>query len=231
MKRIFILICFIFFTGCKAEYNVFFENNQIKESLNITSLANDENFKNSIDDFYSNSIFLVDYNIDTGDMSNSEIISKYSIYNKSIIKNDNLYGLELGYDYDLDREYKDSSIVHSLFNNFTITNTYLKAYEIKNIFSYYPNLDEISITFKSDKVIEDSNADKEEDGIYYWNINKDNYKDKSVIVKYSLENNYINNLINSKNRNNFLYIILGVMGIVILISTVVIYEKVKNSNK
>ena len=231
MKRIIILICFIFFTGCKAEYNIVYENEQIKEFFSIISLDNEVSFKNSINDYYNNSTLMVDYNIDTGDMSNSEIILKYPIYNKSIINKDGEYGLQLGYDYELVGDYKKSSIVHTLFNNFTVTDTYIKAYDIKNIFSYYTNLEEIEITFKSDKVIEDSNADKVEDDIYYWNINKDNWDNKTISLTYSnSKGNHIKNVVNS-NSSNILYIILGVIGIGILISVIVIYEKVKNSNK
>lgn len=231
MKRIIILICFIFFTGCKADYNLVYENGQIKESFSIISLVNDENFRNSINDYYSNSILMVDYNIDTGDMSNSDIISKYSIYNKSIINNDGGYGLQLGYDYELVGDYKNSSIVHSLFNNFTVTDTYIKAYDIKNIFSYYSNLDEINISVKIDKIVETSNADKIENSIYYWNINKDNWENKTISLTYSnSESDHIKNIIESSS-SNILYIIFGILGVCVLISIVVIYEKVKNSNK
>lgn len=231
MKRIIILICFIFFTGCKAEYNVVYENDQIKESFSIIFLDNEVSFKNSINDYYNNSTLIVDYNIDTGDMSNSEIILKYPIYNKSIINKDGEYGFQLGYDYELVGDYKNSSIVHSLFDNFIINDNFFKAYDIKDIFLNYNDLEEIVISFKTDKKVESSNADKVEDDIYYWNINKDNWENKTISLTYSnSKDNHIKNVVNS-NSSNILYIILGVIGIGILISVIVIYEKVKNSNK
>ena len=228
MKKVILIICFIFLTGCKAEYNLVYENDKISESLNIVS-TQEQSFKDLVNDYYNNLVLIVDYKIDTGDMSNSEVISKYPTYNKSIINND-LYGLNLGYTYNLQDDYKNSSIVHGLFNRFSVNDSYFKAYDIKDIFSNYPELDSIKITFKTDKEVESSNADKVENDIYYWDINKDNFQSKSINVMFGNSLIVEENILNANNGWNLIYIILGIIGVGILISIVVIYEKVKKSN-
>lgn len=227
MKKLILIICFIFLTGCKAEYNLVYENDKISESLNVVS-NHEQSFKDLVNEYYNNLVLIVDYEIDTGDMNNSEIISKYPTYNKSIISND-LYGLQLGYIYNLQNDYKNSSIVHGLFNKFSVSDNYFKAYDIKDIFSNYPELEEIDITFKTDKIIESSNADSVKNGIYYWNINKDNYKDK--VININFDNSVNKTVITINNNRNLIYIILGILGIGLLITIVVIYEKVRKSNK
>lgn len=231
MKKIILLVCFIFLTGCKAEYSIIYEDNNLSESLNVVSSFNDNNFKSLVNEYYNNSLFIVDYNIETGDMSNDEIINKYSIYNKSIINKDGIYGLKLNYSYNVINDYKKSFIVHSLFDNFIINDNFFKAYDIKDIFLNYNDLGEIVISFKTDKKVESSNADKVENDILYWNINKNNYKDKVINITFdNSESNEVNKILNN-NSVNIIYIILGVLGIGILISVLVIYEKVKKSNK
>lgn len=231
MKKIILLVCFIFLTGCKAEYSIIYEDNNLSESLNVVSSFNDNNFKSLVNEYYNNSLFIVDYNIETGDMSNDEIINKYSIYNKSIINKDGIYGLKLNYSYNVINDYKKSFIVHSLFDNFIINDNFFKAYDIKDIFLNYNDLEEIVISFKTDKKVESSNADIVENNIYYWNINKNNYKDKVINITFdNSESNEVNKILNN-NSENIIYIILGVLGIGILISVLVIYEKVKKSNK
>ncbi len=231
MKKIILLVCFIFLTGCKAEYSIIYEDNNLSESLNVVSSFNDNNFKSLVNEYYNNSLFIVDYNIETGDMSNDEIINKYSIYNKFIINKDGIYGLKLNYSYNVINDYKKSFIVHSLFDNFIINDNFFKAYDIKDIFLNYNDLEEIVISFKTDKKVESSNADKVENDILYWNINKNNYKDKVINITFdNSESNEVNKVLNN-NSENIIYIILGVLGIGILISVLVIYEKVKKSNK
>lgn len=231
MKKIILLVCFIFLTGCKAEYSIIYEDDNLSESLNVVSSFNNNNFKSLVNEYYNNSLFIVDYNIETGDMSNDEIINKYSIYNKSIINKDGIYGLKLNYSYNVINDYKKSFIVHSLFDNFIINDNFFKAYDIKDIFLNYNDLEEIVISFKTDKKVESSNADKVENDILYWNINKNNYKDKVINITFdNSESNEVNKILNN-NSENIIYIILGVLGIGILISVLVIYEKVKKSNK
>lgn len=237
MKKIILFICFIFLTGCSAEYNLVYENSKIIESLNVLSFPNDivdgQLFSDKVEIYYNNINLLVDYKIEPGDMSESEIRSKYPTYNKSLINSDGLYGLNLGYTYKLKDTYSNSFIVYQLFDRFVINDNYFRAHNIKDIFSNYPELDNIKITFRTDKYVESSNADKVENGIYYWDINKDNWKSKDINISFYDEeiSNYDSFIKKSNTRWNIIYVIFGILGVCVLVSIVVIYEKVKNSNK
>lgn len=234
MKKIILFICFIFLTGCSAEYNLVYENNKVIESLNVLSLPNDivdgQIFSNKVDSYYNNINLIVDYKVEPGDMSESEIVAKYPTYKKSLINNDGLYGLKLGYTYELKDDYSNSAIVYQLFNKVVINDNYFQANNIKDVFSNYPELDSINITFKTDKKVANSNADKVENNIYYWNINKDNFEGKSINVKFNNSLVEEENILNANNGWNLIYIILGIIGVGILISIIVIYEKVRKSN-
>ena len=173
---------------------------------------------------------LVDYKSEPGDMNESEIVAKYPTYNKSLINSNGLYGIQLGYTYELKDNYSNSAIAYQLFNKLVVNDNYFQANKIKDIFSNYPELDSIKITFKTDKEVESSNADKVENDIYYWDINKDNFQSKSINVMFGNSLIVEENILNANNGWNFIYIILGILGIGILISIIVIYEKVKKSN-
>lgn len=232
MKKISLLICSIFLlTGCTAEYNLNYENNQFKESLNIigskTETFEGQTFTTLINQ-YNNHTLLVNYKLDLGDMS-IEDCENCKLYNKNIIDKDGLYGLNINYIYGEKSEFTNSSIMHTLFEKNYITDTYINVSECQNIFDYYTNLSEIKVIFKTDKEILEINSDQEIDGKYYWYINKDNYKDKKISIKFGNKEGIVTE--DGYLSGNIIKYVLMALAIIILISIVVIYEKVKNSNK
>lgn len=230
MKKIILLVISIFIlTGCSAEYNLIYENNIFKENFKVIS-PKEDNFVNNININYDRNYF-VNYKLEFGDMSEIDYISKYGgIYDKKIIDENNNYGLELKYDYEKnDKNFLNSSIVHNLFEEFYVSDTSIRATKIKNIFENYDNLNEIKIVFTTDKKVVNTNYDEEKDGKYYWYINKNNYKDKSINIYLSDDEDSL--LTNEGYLNgNIIKYILMILIIIILLSIVVIYEKVKKSN-
>ena len=235
MKKICFLIFSIFFlTGCTAEYDLVYENGVLRESLSVTSNKNDiidgQSFDSLINDYYNNINLLVDYTIQPGDANDEEILSRFDFYNKSIINENNTYGINLFYSYKNKKEFKNSYIVYNLYDNASISDKYIQVHSIKDIFSSYPYLEDVNITFKSDKPIECINADKIEDNICYWYINKYNYLNKKNL-KVNLYSGEESNILTANNGWNIIYIILGIVGISLLIAFIIIYEKVRKSNK
>lgn len=227
MKKIIMLLCCIFFiTGCSAEYELVYENNSFKESLKIISKRT-ENLINDINNSFNGS-YLVDYKIELGDMTEYEYISKYGKgYNKELIDENDIYGFKLGYSYEKDSEYVNSSIVHSLFRDFSISDNFVKANKINNVFNIYPKLDEITISFKTDNNVVETNADKIDNNVYYWNINRDNYANKNIYINYTKKEELITE--DGYLTGNIIKYVLMVLGIVVLISIPIIYEKVKKT--
>lgn len=227
MKKIIVLLCISFIlTACSAEYNLIYEDNVFKENLKITSLKNDT-FVNEVNNNYNRNFF-VDYKLQLGDMSEKDYISKYGgIYNKSIIDENDIYGLQLGYSYE--NNYQNSSIVLNLFEYIYIYDNVIKASKIRPIFDNYTNLNDIKIIFSTDKKIKDSNADEIKGNYYYWYITKDNYTNKEIKIELL---NQEENLITTDgylSGSVIKYIIMGIV-IILLIFIPVIYEKVKKSN-
>lgn len=244
MKKIILLIILMLgLSGCSANYDLVYENGNFYESIDIIdkkgTIIEGEIFEDKINNYYNNNYDLVNYKIQPGDMSDEEIVKEYDIYKKSIINKDDIYGINLSFGYNSGMDYQNSSLRYSFFENMLITNEYISAGEIKNIFNIYNNLDEITITFKTDKYVNYSNADYVENGKYIWNFTKSNFMGKNIKIEFSDKDNrdFVEKL-KDKTYNvedsqydkiiNYFFIILGV----ILLSIIVFVSvKVKNSNK
>lgn len=229
MKKILLAIIIVFLTGCSANYELEYKDNKFTESLTTSSNINDDAYKEEVDNFYDNGYLLTDYLIQTGDMPFNDIIDSYSIYNKVLINDANNYGIKLFYSYENKEELINSNIVYNMFENFNINDDGISLYNTKNIFQKYLNLNNITISFISDKKIYDNNADEVKNNKYYWYINKDNYKDKNIRISFKK-----GEILSQKNivisDNNFkvgIYLFL----IILLISFLVIFEKIRKSNK
>ena len=233
MKKIYFLLISIFLlTGCNAEYNLVYKNNEFNESLKIITLKDDyfdySLTKSLIDNYYNMSL-LTNYKLQPGD-NIIENCEECEFYSKELIDENNNYGININYNYKELNDLKNSSIIYTLFEKNYINENYIEARECKNIFDYYTNLNEVKVIFSTDKEVIESNSDQEIDDKYYWYINKENYQDKEILIKLGEKENEI---INSDGyfTGNIIKYILMILAIIILISIVVIYEKVKNSNK
>lgn len=229
MKKILLAIIIVFLTGCSANYELEYKDNKFNESLTTFSNINDEAYKEEVDNFYDNGYLLTDYLVQTGDMPFNDIINSYSIYNKVLINDANNYGIKLFYSYENKEELINSNIVYNMFENFNIDDDGISLYNIKSIFQKYLNLNNITISFISDKKVYDNNADEVKNNKYYWYINKDNYKDKNIRISFKK-----GEILSQKNivisDNNFkvgIYLFL----IILLLSFLVIFEKIRKSNK
>lgn len=229
MKKILLAIIIVFLTGCSANYELEYKDNNFNESLTTFSNINDEVYKEEVDNFYDSGYLLTDYLAQTGDMPFTDILNSYSVYNKVLINDANNYGIKLFYSYDNKEELINSNIVFNMFENFNIDDNGISLYNTKNIFEKYLNLDNITVSFKSDKKVYDSNADEVKNNKYYWYINKDNYKYKNIRINFKKSEilPQTNIVISDKSFKFGIYIFL----IILLIGVLVIFEKVKKSNK
>ena len=231
MKKILLLIILIILTGCSANYEIDYSKNRFNESLTTSGNITDINYKNEIDNYYLKSYLLTSYKIQTGDMAENEILSNYSIYNKELVNESNNYGLKLGYNYDNKDNYMESSIVYRLFSSFIIEDNYIKLDGIKNIFNSYSMLDNIKIIFSTDKYVSESNCDEVKNNKYIWYIDKNNYQNKFIeitLVSNKIEMYKKNMEKYSDKVVTFIIVVISIMGLLYIL---VIYNKVKKSNK
>lgn len=219
----------IILSGCSAEYELNFVDGKYNEKFKTIGSINDENYKNEIDVLNDKNYLFVDSTLQTGDFPAESFLDEYAIYDKNIFNNDNGYGVILSYSYNSKYDYLKSSIVYSMFQGFNITNDEIYLYDSLNVFLTYPLLDDITISFKSDKKVYDNNADEIKNNIYYWYMNKENYKDKYIRISFK-KNEMLsqkNIIISDKSFKIGVYIFL----IILLIIVLVIFEKIRKSNK
>lgn len=230
MKKYFFLLTLFLLTGCSAEYNLVYENNILSESLKVTSTNNEtinqESFYDLVNDYYENDYTFIDYRVEPGDMDESEALSTYKYYNKELLNYNNKYGIELNYNFSKINEYNNSSIVFSLFDNFYVTDERIRAYDHKDIYGKYSNLDNITITFKTDKKVAKTNCDEEKDGVYYWYLDRYNYLNKDISIDLKSDNKEEKVEVDDKFTKNFILILI------ILIITIAIFitYKIRKSN-
>lgn len=235
MKRILIIISFILLSGCTVNYNLIYENNIFKEEATVSTkneeLCSNELCKNYLNAFYTSNIS-TNYMDDPEELAENVNLEKYKFYEKNIIDDLNSYNMILKYNFENNTEYKQSFILHKLYNNIIITEDKILAYEINNIFESYPNLDNIVITFKTDKYIKDTNSDELKNDTYYWYINKNNYVNKRVEINFDKETNDKKTIMkDGLLTNTFIKYFLLILLLIILIIILIIYEKLKKSNK
>lgn len=226
MKKIFLLFVMLFMlTGCTANYELSYYNDSLEEKLIIPSsnveTSNGYTLNALLEDYFNNMNLLVNYKIQSGDGDDNN----YPHYNKSF---STISGLNLNYSYSEKEDFNNSSIVYSLFEKVNITDNYIKAREIKNIFNNYELLDEINIVFKTDKNVTSNNADKIVNDEYIWVINKNNYQNKIINITY--DNKKKINVFGEK-ENSILNYILIILGSVLALGVLIVFFKISISNK
>ncbi len=236
MKRIIFLILLSFIiTGCSANYNLTYEDNTFKESINVLG-EKDIIYENNPLSYYINlyyqSNISINYLDDPEQLAEGDNLSSFTFYNKSIVDDSGVYGINLNYDFLDSSSYSNTYIGHILFDKVFINEYYLNANGIKNIFSVYPYLEKITITFSTDKKIKDTNCDEEKNNTYYWYIDKNNYIDKYININFDVEANRNNTYLKDGYFTEaFINYFLLIVIVILLIIILVIYEKIKKSNK
>ena len=235
MKRKIIILLFMlcFLTGCEVEYKLQYVNNEFIETTNLTNL---EGLEEEVKNIYN--VDLSTNYLDISDLSKEEGLDLgYTYYEKHLNENN---GLTLSYRYNfLKDDYKNSQIGRTAFPKMNFSNNILSSGNIKDIFVLYPELEKITIEFKTDKYIINTNADKEENGVYYWFLERNNPERKNIKVSMSDEDHrdFIDKLkdetknIDDDTFDNIFNYIFIVIGISLFILFFVVFIKFKTSNK
>lgn len=171
MKKLLILICLLFLTGCSVSYEITLENNKIKERLTIVE-------KNQS---------LFDVENDTGstlreifDTLASEESDEFSVLDYSVesLNSDTQLGVE--YYSDSTQSLINSSAINQCYMNPKIQiNDNIVTFNTGNDFTcydYYENLETINVVLTTEYKVLSSNADMVEGNKYIWNITKEGNK-------------------------------------------------------
>lgn len=241
MKKIFFMILILFLlTGCEATYNLTLDSNNFIENLEINNNKisfnnHDIPYKEMLNNA-SNGALATDIREEKPESNVKEDNIKY--YDVKKIETNNTLGISYENKFSL-LEYKYSTIVNSNIDKFNYTynkeQIMLNITNPINVFVLYPQLNNLTIKFKTNHEVIKNNADEIIDNTYYFYLNKSNYQNKKIILE--LSNEYNQNTPGflvldeegyfSVNTLIIIYVILGVIGLTIGIS---IYIKVRKSN-
>ena len=96
----------------------------------------------------------------------------------------------------------------------------MKTDEYFKCFDFYEDLDNLTINIKSDLLIKKHNADKVKGNTYSWNITKDNYENKSILLEIKTSNS--NKKLNKKN-----IIIITLLVLFITLAIIILKKLIK----
>ncbi len=237
-KYILLSLLFLITTGCSVEYNIEIDQDTIKELVQFTENINDNNsgissteeltYRSFIDTLYTiPKAVYIDANVNPYD--EMQMVDGVEYYDKKMIASETEYGLIGTYNHSIERYAKAKTInqcyknVSVLQNGDTLT---LSTSRNNFCFEQYTNLDEISIRVKIDEElysVSSHNADYVEKNEYRWDINKDNYNDKSVVIELQKRRS-------SKKAQNAMAILIGFI-VVIIIGLLFIFSIARGKNR
>lgn len=234
-KNYFLLFFIFFISGCSVDYHITISDNTIDEFIqideNINNIENNTlfvgnlSYKNSIDNLYT--IPQPVYNDSDSNLYNeTETIDGVQYYDKEMIFSENIYGININYNHEISN-YVKANTINTCYNNVSVlqngSNLILSTNRENICFERYSILDNINIYIKFDdekyKVV-DHNADSVNQNEYYWNINRNNYNNKSIVIE-------LEELDNEREHQNAMLVLVGIIAI-ICVSAIIIFIVAKN---
>ncbi len=230
MKKIIIVLCVIFLTGCDVEFNLIVDDSKnINEEIIVkvydNEISSDFSSREEYGDYFANLY-----------KDNSEYTG-YSIDYK--VENDGVR-FYINRNYTSFIEYSSSILLKKFYNGLTVNdignyltiqsteNLYAEQLDSDIIYSNESEIENIEFNFKFYNKVIENDADQVSNNTYTWNGLKD---DGSFYFKLGPDLNY-QVIISEFISNNFIPIIsIGVVIVGILIFAVSIFIKIKRNDK
>ena len=214
-KVLLLLITLILLTGCTATYNINIKDKTIEDSIKV--YTDSKKVQNA------DKKTITEFSEKLGEWERG-----YEYYKREIYTTDKITGYNYTYTFNYE-EYDAMSQLRKCYKDFKITNENNNiTLSTSNEFlckTYYQEIDKIEINISSEYKITESNADRKENNIHTWNINKNNYKNKPIIIKINKNIESQKEEKNNKNNNIFQLLITILFFTLILI---LIIRKKKN---
>jgi len=230
--KLLLLITFIFiFTGCTATYEVEIYNDEVRENFSFietnTSLL-DNNYDGAMHDYQSYTYGgLIDFELKNDTPVYIDIDSV--VYKKKKLSADGI-GINYKASYPL-KTYNKSFIGNSSFKYFNFisnNDTYILSTSAgTTVFENYKYLDSVTIHLKTNHKVKDSNADIINGYNYYWEINKNNYKNKSIYLEF-YKDKYV---FNYENKITIIFIVSIVVAFLIFIVIIFLRRRTNKNNR
>lgn len=223
MKKILIFCLVLFLTGCKAQYNLEINSDNIVEDVTVSipkSITERSIVESSIsiDNFvYPGS----DYN---------------DVYNGSLKEDDNNYYMNYNYTHDVSKFSKslflkrcyDNVMVKESGNEISLLTS--DTFFCLNMLDDGFYLDEVSIAIKTDLNVISNNADKVSGNTYIWNIDNSNYNNKSISLMVRKPNNIQDIIVENNSSFILIFIVITILTLLLIIYIVVKLKAKKNND-
>lgn len=184
MKKILLLICLLFLTGCQVEYNVVIKDDSVHENLNF-SIPNDYNNSELEDAIYNPSVPII----------NLDDYSNYGAYSVSIDEDFNQRNVSFDYDYDIS-DFSSSTLLEGCFESatFDYSKNNIKFNASGEFYCLYDN-SSVVVNITTDNKVKSHNADDVNGNTYSWYIS-DNapVSIKIEILKDTVANKFLSYL-------------------------------------
>lgn len=203
MKKLVVLLGILFIaSGCEVTYNLEIDRENIKENLEV--LATDtEELNTTLEDYDATlkELFLNQYDSFERVYYDDEKFNPYEeekqpevkYYNQRLIQEAGKYGIGYDYKFTTNDIYR-SQIINSCYKTFSVSKN-KKIYtfrtdSVARCFQDYTLLDKVVINVKVLNRVIYANADRVDGNIYTWIVSRDNAKNKSIKLSYTIgENN------------------------------------------
>lgn len=201
-KLLFLLFICFFLTGCSLNYEIEIYNDEVNENISI---------------IYPSYTFNGQSPLKYIDQKSFEYFESTDVL-RSRIWNEKTDGIFTKNKYKF-KEYvgEIESILNcydlSKVNNVDGEITILTSDEFK-CFDLYPDLENITLKIKSNHKLLETNADRIDKHTYYWDINRDNFNNRKILLKLS-SNDYVFNY-----NNEFLKKVMYIAGFTVIILSV-----------
>lgn len=230
MKKIYILlIVVLFLTGCSSVVNISIDKNSVAETVNISE-SNLSRY-NAIKNWNGFPAPLYyDQNLDTPMwMPNREKESGVSYYD--VVSDDQNHSLKITGNFNLE-DHTRSHLVRKCFRFYNVI-----PEGQKTIFSTSKGLicsyRKFSIVVSTPFVVLNNNADTvdKDNNTFTWNVNNSNYKNVGLYMevdfskKFKEESNNDSVSAKTSSNSNYLYIIIGAIVVLVVLSGLYLYSK------
>lgn len=221
-KIILLIVCLFLITGCDIKYDLVIDNDSFKENVTMSFLKSQTDY-NDVSIYLSNKTPI------------SNNVGETRFYNAKIEESNAYYNLIYNYNHDVDT-IRQSYFITNCYPNFNIQNSDDKIALSSGTGFRCINGDdalqsdsvEINITTKL-KVL-DNNADIVNGNTYTWNIDKNNYQNKSLdmILQKSFD---LNEVVVQSEASYLTGIIAAFIVVILLVIFIFIKIKQRKNNK
>lgn len=213
MKKLLLVFCFVLLvSGCSTEVNLVIDEDKVKETIKIFGLKSDIYINDILDEN-------VNYNIE-------DFEREYEFYDMNEFENDDYIGKT--YQLSVEPElWSELSHLRPCYEKFEFNKT---STELSLITSdeyrcgYLFGANDVTLVIESNLELISSNADSVKGNKLVWNINEDNYMNKSISFNYKIDSSKKGIL----DSQYLVYLIVAVLTVGVLFF---IRKKSKENNK